>query len=336
MKQLRRSSLLYFFWPLALGCLLCQAIQAQSVSAVLSTNEILIGDQIKMELDFSYPADMSMEVADLSVLEKTEGIELLKVYPIDTVPSTEGNLLHQTLILTSFDSGQYLLPQIPVSFVKGEQRQTLNTNSLLLIVKPYPVSQDTVQLQPIKPIVAEPKTIEDYLSVIIGIGVVALLGFLGYFFYKRKQNKAVPEPIVIKRPPFEVAMEKIESLRASKLWQQNKIKAYQSELTFILREYLEERFHIKALESTSDEIIEDLTRLDEIGEDWRTELNKILQTADLVKFAKAIPPIEVHAAGLDTLEAFVLETKPKPKPVEAETAVEEEQVEEENNTEAID
>lgn len=337
MKQSRRLSLFYFLWIWMSVCFLSPELQAQTVSAALSTNEILIGDQIKMELDFSYPNGMNLELVDLSVLEKTEGIEVLKVYPVDTVPSNEGNLLHQTLILTSFDSGQYLLPQIPVRFLKGEQRQTLNTNSLLLIVKPYPVSQDTVQLQPIKPIVAEPKTIEDYLSILIGVGAVVLLGFLGYFFYRRKQNKEAPEPVVVKRPPFEVAMEKIESLRAEKLWQQNQIKAYQSELTFILREYLEERFHLKALESTSDEIIEDLTRLDEIGEDWRTELTKILQTADLVKFAKAIPPVEVHAAGLDTLETFVLATKPKPKPVVTEEDPTEEQEEEgEDSTEAID
>ncbi len=334
MKELRNLSLSWSYGLSVLLCLLGQMGKAQSVSAALSTNEILIGDQIKMELDISYPSGMSFELADLSGIENTEGIELLKVYPMDTVPSNEGNLLHQTLILTSFDSGQYLIPQIPVSFLSGTKRQTVNTNTLLLIVNPYPVNQDTVQLQPIKGIIAEEKTIEDYLPALIGIGTVALLGFLVYFFYKRSQNKEEPVSVIIKRPPFEVAMEKIESLRSAKLWQQNKIKAYQSELTFILREYLEERFNIKALESTSDEIIEDLQKLDEVGEDWRGELNKILQTADLVKFAKAIPPIEVHAAGLDKLEAFVLQTKPIPKPVEEDEQAEE--TEEEDKSEAIE
>ncbi len=334
MKELRKLSLSWSFGLSFLLCLLSQLGGAQSVSAALNKNDILIGDQIRMELDISYPSGMSFEVADLSGIENTEGIELLKVYPVDTVPSSEGNLLHQTLILTSFDSGQYLIPQIPVSFLSGDQRQTVNTNTLLLIVNPYPVSQDTVQLQPIKGIIAEEKTIEDYLFVLIGIGIVALLGFLGYFFYKRSQNQEELAPLVIKRPPYEVAMEKIESLRASKLWQQNKIKAYQSELTFILREYLEDRFKIKALESTSDEIIEDLKKLDEVGEDWRDELNKILQTADLVKFAKAIPPVEVHAAGLDKLETFVVQTKPQPKPVEEDEPTEE--PEEEDKSEALE
>ena len=97
---------------------------------------------------------------------------------------------------------------------------------------------------------------------------------------------------------------------------------------------MEERFKIKALESTSDEIIEDLQKLDEVEEDWRSELNKILQTADLVKFAKAIPPIEVHAAGLDKLEAFVLQTKPKPKPVDEEETIDEPEVQ--DQSEAIE
>lgn len=309
MKELRKLSLSSSFGLLLLFYLLPQVVGAQSVSAALSRNEILIGDQIRMELDISYPQGMTFEVADLSGLEKTEGIELLNVYPVDTVPSSEGNLLHQTLILTSFDSGQYLIPQIPVSFLRGEQRQTINTNSLLLIVNPYPVSQDTVQLQPIKGIVAEEKTIEDYLSILIGIVVVILIGVLGYVLYRRSQNQEEPEPLVLRRPPYEVAMNKIEALRSSKLWQQNKIKAYQSELTFILREYLEDRFKVKALESTTDEIIDSIDTL-EVDEKWPEELRKILQTADLVKFAKAIPPVEVHAAGLDKLENFVVETKP--------------------------
>lgn len=309
MKELRKLSLSWSFGLAFLMCFINQGSKAQSVSAALSTNEILIGDQIKMELDISYPAGMTFEVADLSGIENTEGLELLKVYPIDTVPSNEGNLLHQTLILTSFDSGQYLVPQIPVSFLSGDQRQTVNTNSLLLIVNPYPVSQDTVQLQPIKGIIAEEKTIEDYFPVLIGIGAVVLLAFLGYFFYKRSQGQEEPAPLVIRRPPYEVAMNKIEKLRSSKLWQQNKIKSYQSELTFILREYLEDRFKVKALESTTDEIIESINTL-EVDEKWPDELRKILQTADLVKFAKAIPPVEVHAAGLDKLENFVVETKP--------------------------
>ncbi|MEZ5040752.1 MAG: hypothetical protein R2828_12685 [Saprospiraceae bacterium] len=285
--------------------------KAQSVSAVLSTNEILIGDQVKMELDISFPAGTMMELVDLSGLEKTTGIELLKVYPIDTVPAENGYLLHQSLIITSFDSGHYMLPQIPVTFLKNDQREIARTNNLLLIVNPYPISQDTVQLQPIKGIVAEAKTIEDYLPVLIGLAVVVLLGLIGYFIYKRRQNRNAAPPVFVKPPPFEVAMKKIEHLREAKLWQQNKIKEYQSELTFILREYLEDRFHIKALESTTDEIIADLRKI-AVEDNWQAELSKILQTADLVKFAKAIPPVEVHAAGLDTLESFVLATKPKP------------------------
>lgn len=314
------------FACLAIFFLLAKTGFAQSVSATLNPNEILIGDQVRMELDFSFPAGMTMEVADLSVIEKTEGIELLKVYPIDTVPAESGTLLHQTLLITSFDSGQYMIPQIPVRFLRGEQPQTANTNSLLLIVNPYPISQDTVQLQPIKGIVNEAKTIEDYLNVIIGMAVVGFIALLGYFIYRRRQRKETSEPVIIKRPPFEIAIEKISQLREAKLWQQNKIKEYQSELTFILREYLEERFHIKALESTSDEIVADLKQLD-IEDNWQEELSKILHTADLVKFAKAIPPVEKHAAGLEQLETFVRATKPKPKPV-----VEEEEQEENDGT----
>ena len=90
--------------------------------------------------------------------------------------------------------------------------------------------------------------------------------------------------------------------------EKGKVKEYQTELTFVIREYLENRFDIQALESTTSEVIADLEDKD-FDTKQASTLSRILQIADLVKFAKATPSAELHESFLDDAENFVSETK---------------------------
>ena len=90
-------------------------------------------------------------------------------------------------------------------------------------------------------------------------------------------------------------------------------------MTYIIREYLENRYEIPALESTTDEILRSLKDVD-FDESWKHKLQNILQVADLVKFAKAKPPADFHNKVLQEAEDFVIATKVKPIIVESEKA----------------
>lgn len=76
------------------------------------------------------------------------------------------------------------------------------------------------------------------------------------------QSKKAPEGRRAEKPllPHELALQKLVALQQQKLWQKGDVKPYQSELTFIIREYLENRFNIQALESTTDEIVQNLPK----------------------------------------------------------------------------
>ena len=93
-----------------------------------------------------------------------------------------------------------------------------------------------------------------------------------------------------------------------KLWQDGRTKAYYSELTRILRGYLEGRFGISALEMTTRQITDELGRRDELDREGRQELGQLLQLSDLVKFAKATPAEELHVSGMRRVREFVNET----------------------------
>lgn len=86
------------------------------------------------------------------------------------------------------------------------------------------------------------------------------------------------------------------------------MKEYHSELTYILREYLESRYGIQALEQTTSEILEQLREAD-FDKSHSVNLASLLQTADLVKFAKAQPPVEFHEQAMLDAEIFIRATK---------------------------
>ena len=131
-----------------------------------------------------------------------------------------------------------------------------------------------------------------------------------------------------KLPPHVIAMEALENLRLKKLWQAGKVKEYYTEMTDIIRYYIEGRFSIYAMEMTTDEIMQSL-KAHEDGSAARDLLRDTLVLADLVKFAKAQPLPLDNEQSLNQCIDFVKATKPvaevsetKENDIELSTAVE--------------
>lgn len=123
--------------------------------------------------------------------------------------------------------------------------------------------------------------------------------------WQGKVREIKPAP---KLPPHEIAIKALDELRNRKLWQNGKHKLYYSTLTEILRLYIEGRWEVGALEMTTDEIITALREVD-IKHDSRSNLVAILRTADMVKFAKALPDAEENEQLFTYAYYFVENTK---------------------------
>ena len=129
-----------------------------------------------------------------------------------------------------------------------------------------------------------------YVLILIAIGGI---GYLVYYFIKKKQAEPKPE-IVIFTSPIEKATTLLLQLETKELWQKGEIKDYYSELTDIARNYIEEEIKIPAMESTTSELIEGLRNAArqkklKLSNETVENLEKVLKQADLVKFAKSIP-----------------------------------------------
>jgi hypothetical protein len=286
--------------------------QLTGASAKLEKSSIQIGDQIKCELMLTVPAGSRVQ---WPMLPDTlaANIEILRKSGIDTVSSDKEKFtLKQVLFITSFDSGSYVVKPIPF-------RYSQKGDTITYFTETYPVTLDvqTIQtdqakdIKPIKPPLSAPVTFRELLPWIGLVLLILAIAALVYFYLKRKKQA---KPFVTSRlkttiPPYEAAIEALEGLRLKKLWQSGRIKEYYSEMTEIVREYIELRFPVRALEMTTSEINAALRQTD-VNSTAREKLNQTLVLADLVKFAKEQPlPLE-NDLSLNQCLDFVRETKP--------------------------
>jgi hypothetical protein len=227
--------------------------------------------------------------------------------------------------VTSFDTGGVVLVDpLEVSWERDSVKARLQTRPLQLVVRMLPVETDKGP-RDIKEPYKVPLTWQEILLWSMIAAAIILALWLGIRYWKkRKEEKSMPE---IRRKPAEpahvFALRELNTLREARLWQQGKVKEYYTRLTDILRTYLEYRYGIRALEQTTPET---LTALEKTGfNDNRLKgiLGQILETGDLVKFAKYVPQPDVNESVLLDAFVFVNETKESWKK-EAEQPAEEE------------
>ena len=322
MKMIRILICIIVCWLAVVNSLTAQI----RVTATLDSTRMLIGDQMNLRLEASYLPGGTLSNVDLNVLEEAEKVEIISTQANwDTVTIAGEITLRKNIVFTIFESGSVFIPSIPVSFFKDGRTSIASTNKLLInVADALPelaneAAVDTVGLADIKPIYQESMTFEDVAPLLLTFLIIGIIGGLIYFLYRRAQNKKLPpkKEVVVIEPAHVIALRKLETLKAEGLWQKGAIKEYQSQLTFIVREYLENRYGVAALESTTYEILGDLKPI-RLSEDWKQKLREMLELADLVKFAKAEPAESTHEKLMSYAFDFVNKTKLIPEQPPAE------------------
>jgi hypothetical protein len=310
----------YIFGTL-LGLLLCLPVLAQDISAdaQLEPSEILIGDEVRLTIRLSYGPNLKLAGINLGILDNIDSIEIKNISNVDTASRAPLMNVQQVITLTSFDEGIYAIPPIPITFSQQGEILNAQTPALQLKVNTIPVNPtDSVSLQPIKDIIKEPLKIQDFLPYIaIGLGLLAVGLIIRYFLRRDKTSDIQIQATAPKLKPHELAMQRINGLKEENLLAKAAFKAFQTQISYILREYLENRYQIVALEATTYDLSKKLPSID-LPDNWRDELKKILQNADLVKFAKAEYPNDFHEKSLEDLIQFVEDSTPPEPPEDSE------------------
>ena len=284
-------------------------VQRPVVSARFSTDSIMIGDQFY--LDIKVDKDQS-QMTGFPVVGDTliPGIEVLKEFPIDTVNNNGRQLsLVKRYLLTSFDNGYYSV-KYPVLYVDKNITDTIFSQSNKLFVNTFEIDTTKQQIYDIRPPQKMPLKfgeISGYLA--ITILVVALMLVLIRWLIKRYRNrKTTTEIDKPKEAPEVIAIRALEELQNEKLWQNNRHKLYYTRLTDIIRTYIDQRWDINSMEMTSSETLSAVNNL--ITSDVaKSQLSRLLTTADYVKFAKYKPEVEDNEMSWNDAYYFVEQTK---------------------------
>ncbi len=294
----------------------------QQIKSAIDSTSIQIGEEIKLKLS------VEVEATDLVVFPETKSVGLLEViasYKIDTLKNKQKYILNKEYGLTQFDSGHYTIPQQKIII----NSKTFLSDSILVEVRDVAVDTTKQKLFGIKPVIEVEKPSEGFpiwiVYVLVGLMFLGAVIYL-VFFRKTKAERESEN----KLPPFEEALQNLTKLDSEGLLASNEYKKYYSELTEVLKKYLDEKVYDNALESTSEELITQLELLRDSGKlpiskEAIVKLNKVLQTSDLVKFAKSQPDEGTAKVDRDTIENMLRETKQAiPEPTEEELLLNEE------------
>lgn len=291
--------------------------QNPTINTTVDTTFIKIGEQVKWTVTVDVDTTAQVIFPEGQTFSPLETVE---AFATDTTRKKDRLTLQKMYALTQFDSGAYKLPS---------QRIEINgtgymTDSMLINVATIPVDTLSQKMYDIKPLIqVEKSNTEIWKYILIGLLVLLLLGGLFYWFVLRKKPLTEDEKVAL-LPPYDRALLELKRLENSKYLIQDEYKQYYSELTAIVRSYLEEDAHVTALESTTDQLIEKLELLKDAGElklddDTIKQFKQILQTADLVKFAKNKPSTSVAEQDRKLVEQIVVKTHdalPEPTPEE--------------------
>ena len=262
--------------------------QEINVKASFEPNEILIGEQAKFKLELIQDEKEKVSWPQFSDTLATN-VQIVEKLSTDTTKLTDGRISIITeYLVTSYDSGFYYIPEQIFETATSKAF----TNPLGLGVNTVEVNVDTDDINAEKAVMSAPfswielaKWTGTGLAIVLVIVIVVLL--LMRFVFNKKVKILPQEPEVI-IPAHVVALEKLEQIKTEKIWQQGQIKQFYTQITDVIREYLEGAYSINAMELTTDEIVALVKKNKELDE-IRLVLKEMLELSDLVKFAKFVP-----------------------------------------------
>ncbi|MBO5692496.1 MAG: hypothetical protein J6R74_00970 [Tidjanibacter sp.] len=275
--------------------------------------QVLLGDHFDLVMEVEAQEGFAVAFPDLAEGFAEGRIELLNEGGVDTVFHREGRYgLRKRYKLTSFEPSNYMLDSLGVLSVSPEGKVDTLMQQVGLVASVAMIPIDTTQttIYDIKRPMKAPIYFGEFSGYLLWT-VLALAAVAGlvYLIVRRLAGRGLGgERAKPSEPPHIVAIRRLESLHNQKLWQNGRLKEYYSLLTDILRDYLDGRFGVSAMEMTSEEIIVALRGLDIMPKQYEA-LSRLLRESDLVKFAKYVPEQEYHEEAYLAVYYFVEESK---------------------------
>ena len=298
-------------------CVLFSLVSAGQVASSIDSTAIKIGEELRYRIQVDVD---STSLVIFSEEQTFQPLEIINSYPIDSTKKGGYYKLTKTYGLTQFDSGVYIIPKQKI--IIGDK--VFYTDSLKVQVNPVVVDTTKQKLFDIKPITDVQRTRSNlwaYIALVL-LTLLAVTGLVYWFFWRKKPLTEAEKIAAL--PPYERAKLALEKLDEDHYFQNEDVKMFYSDLTLILRQYLDEKVYDQSLESTTDELVFRLKTLQaanqiSLGANTIRNIETILKRADLVKFAKSKPDFELAKLDKGTIGLEIKQVKEGlPEPTEEE------------------
>lgn len=316
----KKSHITFFIFLLFFLLFKISIGQKINISAALDSTKIRIGEQVKLDLYVSYSAKQNnLKIQWPNIADTiTDKIEVISVSVIDTTSPDKSNpdiiQQHQQITISAYDSGYFAIPGFKF-FINNDSANAFYTQSLFLEVHTVPTDSSITKTKDIKPPFAEAfnwKWYSKYFYWGFSFLVIIILIILITIYFTKKNKIVVLKSEKPKIPAHIIALQSLEKIKNEQIWKEEKTKEYYSSISDTIRLYIEERFKVNALESTTAEIMKAF-RSQVVDKESKDKLQQLLMLSDLVKFAKQFPIISEHTFTLQNAFDFVNETKREEK-----------------------
>lgn len=281
--------------------------QTAKVNASTDTSDYLIGDPIHFKIRIEVGKEFI--VSQPAVKDTIGGLEILSTFEPGSEISENNKVITFKYLLAGYDSLQVVIPPIEIVISKTSDTTKISTFTNSIELRVHKVEIDPGEdIKDVKEPIRIPLDWKIIALWITGAAIIIVLAVYLYNRYKRKKAGEVIEEEIVLLPPDVTAIGELKQLEIKKLWQNGKVKEYHSDITGIIRKYFEGRFYFPALELTTSEVMDKLSKV-EGGENIKALTSDFLNNADLVKFAKYKPMDVINLEMMQQAYKIVEDTR---------------------------
>ena len=278
-----------------------------SLELSIDKQELNLADTVTVKLRARAPENWQIKFPEFK--NKVADFELADIPETDNKVDDNGKdiVSTMTLVLKPFLAGEYQLVPLEVQFINLTDKKniTLDTDECFFNVKSVIIAGDDGELKDISGVLAL-QTDYLYLYLLCGAGGLGLVVVAVLLIRKYMRYKAALRAI---RYPHELAFERLDRLEKKSLLEKGLFAEFYTEVTDILRHYINMRFAVKAEESTTEEFLRFLSTDIVVLGKYRDSLKKFLEHCDLVKFAKVKPSKDECGGVMQSCRDFIEQTK---------------------------
>lgn len=277
-------------------------------NAHVDKSSVTVGDVVTFTLTLNHDPALSVNLPEAGSL--ITGLRIIEEGE-ESPRLIDGRMVHTKWYKLKPDIvGSYVIPPVKLSYTEqGGKLKELQSPQIFIEVKSgsqEKLAGESADIIDIKPLQEIPRPLSQFFlngAVVLFFFFVA--GTVFWLSRRRRRHRAAAPP----KPAHQLALEELEALNRDQLIEKGVMREYYFRLSEIFRRYIERRFHIPAVERTTEELVPDIITSQEFSSAIKAEMRDILRFADLVKFARLCPDKNTTDTEYRKIVRVIEETK---------------------------